>query len=169
MLYISHFSRFSLSFYFARCEQSFLWTIHGQLCSVSSSSAGAWLPLCPTPWQRLSSCQLSLALEFHSPFRKLSSSDHHLQVRQMNRYFCEYTTETSMPSNDFYKLVFLAFCRLCILTVSAAMALPFSSFPNVNSLLIVDDFQRPYLAVQDFIITGVPMSIASVLVRLIPL
>eukprot|EP01041_Mallomonas_annulata_P008599 gene8599-17737_t len=35
--------------------------------------------------------------------------------------------------------------------VSAAMALPFSSFPNVNSLLIVDDFQRPYLNVQDFI------------------
>jgi hypothetical protein len=32
-------------------------------------------------------------------------------------------------------------------SVSAAMALPFSSFPNVNSLLIVDDFQKPYLKV----------------------
>jgi len=31
--------------------------------------------------------------------------------------------------------------------ISAAMALPFSSFPNVNSLLIVDDFRRPYLSV----------------------
>ena len=28
-----------------------------------------------------------------------------------------------------------------LILVSAAMALPFSSFPNVNSLLIVDDFQ----------------------------
>ncbi len=42
------------------------------------------------------------------------------------------------------------------------MALPFSSFPNVNSLLIVDDFQRPYLNVQDFLKTGVLMSIISV-------
>jgi phosphate transporter len=45
--------------------------------------------------------------------------------------------------------------------VSAAMALPFSSFPNVNSFLIVDDFQRPYLTVQDFAITGIPMTILS--------
>jgi phosphate transporter len=43
------------------------------------------------------------------------------------------------------------------------MALPFSSFPNVNSLLIVDDFQRPYLSVQDFIITGLPMSVLTIL------
>lgn len=42
------------------------------------------------------------------------------------------------------------------------MALPFSSFPNVNSLLIVDDFQRPYLSVSDFITTGVPLSILTV-------
>ena len=46
--------------------------------------------------------------------------------------------------------------------VSAAMALPFSSFPNVNSLLIVDDFQRPYLKVTDFIRTGLPMSLISI-------
>ena len=61
--------------------------------------------------------------------------------------------------NDFF------FCVLYLSTVSAAMALPFSSFPNVNSLLVVDDFQRPYLAVQDFVISGVPMSIATILVR----
>lgn len=42
--------------------------------------------------------------------------------------------------------------------VSAAMGLPFSSFPNVNSLLIVDDFQKPYLSVQDFLKTGVLLS-----------
>lgn len=46
--------------------------------------------------------------------------------------------------------------------VSAAMALPFSSFPNVNSLLILDDFQRPYLKVPDFIKTGLPMSLISI-------
>lgn len=45
--------------------------------------------------------------------------------------------------------------------VSAAMALPFSSFPNVNSLLIVDDFQRQYLTVKDFVIVGLPLSILT--------
>ena len=43
--------------------------------------------------------------------------------------------------------------------ISAAMALPFSSFPNVNSFLIVDDFRRPYLSVTDFVQTGLPVSI----------
>ena len=47
--------------------------------------------------------------------------------------------------------------------VSAAMALPFSSFPNVNSLLILDDFQRPYLKVPDFVKTGLPMSLITIL------
>jgi phosphate transporter len=47
--------------------------------------------------------------------------------------------------------------------VSAAMALPFSSFPNVNSMLIVDDFQSPYLTTKDFIVTGLPLSIATVI------
>lgn len=42
------------------------------------------------------------------------------------------------------------------------MALPFSSFPNVNSVLIVDDFQRPYLGVSDFIQTGLPLSVICV-------
>jgi phosphate transporter len=47
--------------------------------------------------------------------------------------------------------------------VSAAMALPFSSFPNVNSLLIVDDFQQAYLSVQDFLKTGLLISIITVI------
>ncbi|KAJ1432819.1 Sodium:sulfate symporter transmembrane region-domain-containing protein [Ochromonadaceae sp. CCMP2298] len=50
--------------------------------------------------------------------------------------------------------------------VSAAMALPFSSFPNVNSVLILDDFQRPYLSVKDFIVTGLPLSMISLLLIL---
>ena len=48
-------------------------------------------------------------------------------------------------------------------TVSGAMALPFSSFPNVNSLLIVDDFHRKYLTTHDFVKTGVPMSLFTLL------
>jgi len=47
--------------------------------------------------------------------------------------------------------------------VSGAMALPFSSFPNVNSLHIIDDFHRPYLSVRDFVRAGLPMSIITVL------
>jgi di/tricarboxylate transporter len=46
--------------------------------------------------------------------------------------------------------------------VSAAMALPFSSFPNVNSAMVVDDFQRPFLTSKDFISTGLPLSVASI-------
>jgi phosphate transporter len=49
------------------------------------------------------------------------------------------------------------------LAISAAMALPFSSFPNVNSLLVVDDFQNQYLGVRDFLLTGVPMSVIAVI------
>lgn len=69
--------------------------------------------------------------------------------------------------NRFIDLVHLTFLFCFVLfdvfSVSAAMALPFSSFPNVNSLLIVDDFQKPYLSVHDFLLTGVPMSIISVI------
>ena len=43
------------------------------------------------------------------------------------------------------------------------MALPFSSFPNVNSLLIVDDFQKSYLTVQDYLKTGLPVSIVTII------
>ncbi len=47
--------------------------------------------------------------------------------------------------------------------VSAGMALPFSSFPNVNSLLIVDDFRKPYLNTYDFIRMGFPMTLISII------
>jgi phosphate transporter len=43
------------------------------------------------------------------------------------------------------------------------MALPFSSFPNVNCLLIVDDFQKSYLNVKDFMISGSFLTIATLL------
>lgn len=46
--------------------------------------------------------------------------------------------------------------------VSAGMALPFSSFPNVNSMLIVDDFQKPYLTTLDFLKSGGLMSLISI-------
>jgi phosphate transporter len=46
--------------------------------------------------------------------------------------------------------------------VSGAMGLPFSSFPNVNSLLIVDDFQRPYLSVQDFLKSGMLLTAITI-------
>lgn len=45
------------------------------------------------------------------------------------------------------------------------MALPFSSFPNINSLLVLDDHGQPYLTVQDFLRVGVTFSlITSVLI-----
>mmetsp|Transcript_2263 Transcript_2263/g.3141 ORF Transcript_2263/g.3141 Transcript_2263/m.3141 type:complete len:781 (-) Transcript_2263:172-2514(-) len=47
--------------------------------------------------------------------------------------------------------------------VSTAMSLPFSSFPNMNSLMVVDDLHRPYLNLIDFVKTGIPMSIVAVL------
>lgn len=63
-----------------------------------------------------------------------------------------------------YDCICIIRCRaISASVVSGAMALPFSSFPNVNSLLVVDDFQRPYLSVQDFIVTGLPMSVITVL------
>ncbi len=43
------------------------------------------------------------------------------------------------------------------------MALPFSSFPNINSLLVLDDHGQPYLQVQDFLRVGVIFSIITVL------
>ncbi|RYH12506.1 hypothetical protein EON65_38140 [archaeon] len=48
-------------------------------------------------------------------------------------------------------------------SISAAMGLPFSSFPNVNSLLIVDDFQKSYLTVGDFLVSGMLLSVISVI------
>eukprot|EP00899_Mesostigma_viride_P017284 jgi/Mesvir1/25557/Mv01794-RA.1 len=51
---------------------------------------------------------------------------------------------------------------LCTLADSAAMALPMTSFPNVNSLLVEDDYGVPYLRVVDFIKVGAPVSIMVV-------
>lgn len=38
--------------------------------------------------------------------------------------------------------------------VSAAMALPFSSFPNVLLVSTTDDLDQPYLKTKDFFVTG---------------
>ncbi|RLN51086.1 hypothetical protein BBJ28_00000740 [Nothophytophthora sp. Chile5] len=43
----------------------------------------------------------------------------------------------------------------------ATMALPFSSFPNINSLLVLDDHGQPYLEVKDFLRVGVTFSLVS--------
>jgi len=50
----------------------------------------------------------------------------------------------------------IVFC--CTLTCSAAMALPMSSFPNVNSLLAEDDYGRAYVNAADFVLVGLPAS-----------
>ncbi|KAF0720642.1 Aste57867_156 [Aphanomyces stellatus] len=50
----------------------------------------------------------------------------------------------------------------CALAISAAMGLPFASFPNINSLLVLDDHGEPYLEVQDFLKVGLVFSIFTV-------
>jgi len=52
----------------------------------------------------------------------------------------------------------VVFCS--VLSISGAMALPMSSFPNVNSLLAEDDYGATYLTPKDFVRAGVPSSIA---------
>jgi len=47
--------------------------------------------------------------------------------------------------------------------ISAAMALPFSSFPNVIILSTNDDLDKPYLRVRDFVVSGLPMSIMAMI------
>jgi len=49
---------------------------------------------------------------------------------------------------------------LSTLMMSGAMSLPMSSFPNVNSLLVDDDFARPFLHPMDFIKHGTAISLA---------
>ncbi|CAH0488076.1 unnamed protein product [Peronospora farinosa] len=49
----------------------------------------------------------------------------------------------------------------CAMAISAAMALPFSSFPNINSLLVLDDHGQPYLEVKDFLRVGVTFSLVT--------
>jgi hypothetical protein len=43
------------------------------------------------------------------------------------------------------------------------MAFPFSSFPNVYSLLVLDDFGKPYLTTSMFLKIGTPASIFCIL------
>ncbi|CAK4078631.1 unnamed protein product [Aphanomyces euteiches] len=50
----------------------------------------------------------------------------------------------------------------CALAISAAMGLPFASFPNINSLLVLDDHGEPYLQVNDFLKVGLVFSIFTV-------
>ncbi|RHY33968.1 hypothetical protein DYB32_001236, partial [Aphanomyces invadans] len=50
----------------------------------------------------------------------------------------------------------------CALAISAAMGLPFASFPNINSLLVLDDHGEPYLEVQDFLKVGLVFSLFTV-------
>ena len=47
----------------------------------------------------------------------------------------------------------------CALTCSSAMALPVSSFPNVNSLLAEDELGVPYLRAEHFVRVGLPASL----------
>jgi len=49
---------------------------------------------------------------------------------------------------------------LSTLMMSGAMSLPMSSFPNANSLLVDDDFGRPFLHPMDFIKHGTAISVA---------
>ena len=51
-------------------------------------------------------------------------------------------------------------CFCCVLALSGAMALPMSSFPNVNSLLAEDDYSVPYLTASDFVKAGALSSLA---------
>ncbi len=46
----------------------------------------------------------------------------------------------------------------CAFAISGAMALPFSSFPNINSLMVRDDMAQAYLAAKDIVKTGAPFT-----------
>eukprot|EP01135_Chromosphaera_perkinsii_P002521 Nk52_evm37s224 gene=Nk52_evmTU37s224 len=54
----------------------------------------------------------------------------------------------------------------CAVMCSAAMALPMSSFPNINSLFIEDDFERTYLSVSDYIQHGTTFTIILYLLNI---
>lgn len=47
------------------------------------------------------------------------------------------------------------------LACSTACALPMTSFPNVNSLLAVDDHGKPWLGVRHFLLAGIPMTLLT--------
>jgi phosphate transporter len=48
------------------------------------------------------------------------------------------------------------------LAISAAMALPVSSFPNVNAVMLKDDLHQPFLNVYDVVRIGAPMTVITV-------
>lgn len=48
---------------------------------------------------------------------------------------------------------------LSTLMMSGAMSLPMSSFPNANSLLVDDDFNRPFLHPIDYLKHGTAVSV----------
>jgi len=48
---------------------------------------------------------------------------------------------------------------VCGLACSVACALPMTSFPNVNSLMAVDDQGKPWLAMRHFLRAGAPMTL----------
>lgn len=49
----------------------------------------------------------------------------------------------------------------CAFAISGAMALPFSSFPNLNSALVRDDAGLPYLSATDIIRAGIPFTLVT--------
>lgn len=69
-----------------------------------------------------------------------------------------------MPvSLNFHAVISTNNVVVVLIAVSGGMGLPFSSFPNVNSMLVVDDFQKPYLSTRDFILSGGILSAVTVL------
>eukprot|EP00617_Octactis_speculum_P022577 CAMPEP_0185755358 /NCGR_PEP_ID=MMETSP1174-20130828/13865_1 /TAXON_ID=35687 /ORGANISM="Dictyocha speculum, Strain CCMP1381" /LENGTH=217 /DNA_ID=CAMNT_0028433877 /DNA_START=182 /DNA_END=835 /DNA_ORIENTATION=- len=60
-------------------------------------------------------------------------------------------------------VLFVSLSICSAFAISAAMTLPFSSFPNVNSLMVMDDHKETYLKTKDFFIAGLPASIIAVL------
>lgn len=48
------------------------------------------------------------------------------------------------------------------LAISGAMALPFSSFPNVNAVMLKDDLHQPFLNVHDVVRIGAPMTVITI-------
>jgi phosphate transporter len=51
------------------------------------------------------------------------------------------------------------FVMVIACTINSTMSLPMTSFPNINSLLIADDFGRPFLHAMDFVRHGISSSL----------
>jgi anion transporter len=48
------------------------------------------------------------------------------------------------------------------LAISGAMALPFSSFPNVNAVMLKDDMHQPFLSAFDVVKIGAPTTVVTI-------